>query len=356
MDSVRQNCDALATGGAVTGVLDPLHPTYTELKAMGRLPSTFPLFSPSQQQLPFDLIKTACPGATCVITATACLTAPLQIRGLVLEDLATEVVIAKKGNGGRSQIGNGAVVRGAGFTMPNPVAGNPVGIVCCQTVIDSSLHSQFVKVRDTRDPDLKGGMTINGALPNTFTLDVNGTADFAGGITTGGPITLNANGAAGAACSPDNEMVWGVVNGSPTLLKCSGGVWTPTGVVIGVAGAGCAQEGLIAQTVTGAGLVCRDGRFRPVVDLFGRQGVMSTALYAQGQVVPAPSCDPSMVPRVIPMGVVTACVIGGGTCANNTGSFQGLLLPGNVVSIQGSDGSVAGVSAQMAVATVCSTS
>ena len=90
-----------------------------------------------------------------------------------------------QGNGGRSQIGNGAVVRGAGFTMPNPVAGNPVGIVCGQTVIDSALYSQFVKIRNTRDPDLKGGLTLNGALPNTFTLDVNGTANIAGGITTG---------------------------------------------------------------------------------------------------------------------------------------------------------------------------
>lgn len=353
---VLQNYDALATGGPVPGVVNPLQPTFTELKALGRLPSTFPQFSPSQQQLRFDVARTACPGAGCVITATACLTTPLLIRGLAREDLATVAVIAMQGNGGRSQIGNGAVVRGAGFTMPNPVPGNPVGIICGQTVVDSALYNQFVKVRDTRDPDLQGGMTLSGALPNTFTLDVNGTANFAGGITTGGAITLDANGAAGAACAPDNQMVWGVVNGSPTLLKCSGGVWTPTGVVIGTAGVACALEGLMAQTLTGSGLVCRDARFRPVVDLFGRQGVMSTALYAQGQTVPSPSCDPSMVPRVIPMGVVTACVIGGGTCANNTGSFQGLLLPGNVVSIQGSDGSVAGASAQMAVATVCSTS
>ncbi len=48
MDSVLQNYDGLATGDAVPGVVSPLHPTYTEIKALGRLPSNFPLFSPSQ--------------------------------------------------------------------------------------------------------------------------------------------------------------------------------------------------------------------------------------------------------------------------------------------------------------------
>lgn len=261
-----------------------------------------------------------------------------------------------QGNGGRSQIGQGDRVRGAGFNIPNPVAGDPVGIICGQTVIDTSIYDKFVKVRDTRDPDLRGGMNLSGTLPSGYTLNVNGTANIGGGLTVGGPITLNASGNAGAACTTDNQMVWGTFNGAATLLKCQGGVWNLTGVVFGVPGSACAQEGLIAQTAKGAGLVCRDGAYRPVIDLFGKQGVMSMALYQHGAIVPAPICDGSMVPRIVPMGVVTACVVGGGACANNTVSFQGSILPGNVISILGSDGTVAGSSAQMSVATVCSTS
>lgn len=356
------NHDALANGTPVAGAADPLHPTFAEMMAMGRLPATYPANSPSNQQLRFDVFRTACPGAGCVITSTACLTTPFAIRGVAREDLTTVAVIAMQGNGGRSHVGAPATVRGAGFSIPNPIAGNPVGIICGQNVVDMAIYNQYVKIRDTRDPDLQGGMTLSGVLPTGFTLEVNGTANITnnltvgGGITVGGPITLNAAGVAGGACAPDNQMVWGTVNGAPAVLKCQGGIWTPTGVILGNPGAACATEGLLAQTATGAGLVCRDGFYRPVVDLFGKQGVMTMALYNQGATVPSPSCDATMTARIIPLGVVSACTIGGVTnpvCANNTGSFQGAVGPGNVVSITGSDGSSAGPSAQLAVATTC---
>ena len=81
---------------------------------------------------------------------------------------------------------------------------------------------------------------------------------------------------------------------------------------------------------------------------------MKMGVYSNGAVIPNPVCGVNMIPMLAPMGIVSACVVGGGTCSNNTGSFQGAITAGNVVSITGSNGLSAGT-AQLAVASLCST-
>lgn len=132
------------------------------------------------------------------------------------------------------------------------------------------------------------------------------------------------------------------------------GSWIPTAYPLATVGTPCPTEGQISQTASGSNLVCNGSIYRNVNDLFGKQGIFNIALYGNGDVVPSPVCGPSMIPTVVPLGVVSACIVGGGTCANNTGAFRGSIGGGNVVSITGSDGSLAG-NARMTVGALCST-
>lgn len=224
------------------------------------------------------------------------------------------------------------------------------GIVCARFGWGTE-DDDYLRLNDTRDPNFKGGETISGMIAGTpTTLQVNGDAVFTGNIA------INTTAVPEEACSTDKAMVWGDIAGVPTLLKCQSGLWKVAGGTLAVVGAACSPEGRFALTITGGNLVCRNSIYRRVEDLFGQQGVMSMDMYAHGSVVPSPICGPSMVGVLIPMGVVSACVIGGGACTNNTGSFAGSVGTGNVVSIVGADGTTPAGTARLAVAGVCSTS
>jgi prepilin-type N-terminal cleavage/methylation domain-containing protein len=352
---VLLNWEPLSSSGSVTGTVSPLQPTLAELSALGRVPSAFPVRSPSSQTIRFDILKTNCPGQNCILTATACLTSPLTVRGRVRDDLATIAMVNMKGDGGRSQTDQPTSVRGPSFNMANPVSGQPAGIVCAQTVTDTALYDTFVKRFDIRNPSLQGGASIAGNLPNGYTLDVTGKANVSSDLNVGGSVTIGGIGAIGGACSPENSLVQGTVGGVAVILKCQSGVYVPTGMTVGTVGASCSPEGRIAMTSSGSSIVCRGGSYRPIEDLLGKQGLLNMAIYSNGAVIPTPTCGANMTPLLMPMGIITACVVGGGTCSNNTGSFQGVIAAGNVVTITGSNGLSAGT-AQMAVASLCSIS
>lgn len=298
-------------------------------------------------------------GSACNVTGQVCFDQPVKGYQATAGDVdgpAMGVMLLRLGgNGGISVLGSQATITGsgAGWSVPNPISGTPAGIVCKQFGFGASGFASYLRERDTRNPDFQGGMTITGTNAAGESLTVNGTTTIAQNLNLSGALVLNSTGVAGAACSPENATVWGTIATLPALLTCRSGFYV-SAVPVALAGGSCTPEGRIAQSSAGASLVCRDGKYRPVVDLLGRQGLMSLTLYQHGQTATSPTCDAAMIPRLIPLGVVAACVVGGGTCANNTGSFQGTISTSNVVSITGSDGSVAGT-AQLTVAAVCST-
>ncbi|MDH4481708.1 MAG: hypothetical protein QE279_03270 [Rhodoferax sp.] len=174
----------------VPGFANPFSPTLTELKAAGFAAQTFAEFTPSQQVVRFDYIKTGtCPGVNCTITAMTCTATPFAVRGKPREDLATTVMINMNGQGGRSQIGAGNVVRGSGafIATANPL-GNVEGIVCGQDVLDASLYDRFVKINDTRDINLKGNLTVEQSLGAGKGTDATGASCTLGGILSSGEI------------------------------------------------------------------------------------------------------------------------------------------------------------------------
>lgn len=175
---------------AIPGFANPFSPTLPELKAAGFAAQTFAAFTPSQQVVRFDYIKTGtCPGVNCTITAMTCTSTPFAVRGKPREDLATTVMINMNGQGGRSQIGAGSVVRGSGafIATANPL-GNVEGIVCGQDVLDASLYDRFVKINDTRDINLKGNLTVEQSLGAGKGTDASWASCTLGAILSSGQI------------------------------------------------------------------------------------------------------------------------------------------------------------------------
>jgi len=309
----------------------------------------------------------------CQVTGLVCLTRPVRAYNAPAGELdaqALGVMFGKLGsNGGASFPGAAATITGADGTWnaPNPM-GNVAGIICARFGYGSETDD-YVRVADSRDPNLQGGLTINGVIGTSaanHSLQVNGTTNLlgdtivgdstanTGNLTVANALKIEGPGFPGNACSNNGAMVWSTVGNTQQMLYCSSGTWIISGMPTSTAGSACTNEGQLAQTLSGTNLICREGAYRPVADAIGRVGVSSLKLYGQNETVDTPTCGGGMTPRMIALGVVSACAVGGGACGNNTGAFKGTIT-GGVVTITGSDGSVAATDALMAVASICTT-
>jgi hypothetical protein len=192
----------LGAGSDVPGTANDLQPTLAELQALGRLPNTFPVASPGNQLVRVFITRTGCPGPGCNLVAMACLTEPMRVRARARDDLATVAMSAMDGRGGRSHVAAPDMIRGTLMgAVPNPF-GSVSGIVCGQTNVDAGVFESFARLRDTRDLDLRGGLTISGTNPTGEALRVNGdimTVNPATGavcvrILRNGQIDINCDG------------------------------------------------------------------------------------------------------------------------------------------------------------------
>lgn len=173
------NHNALANSLPVAGFVNPLSPTIPELITAKYIASPgFPTYTPQRQQIKTVVSLTNCPGPSCKIFSTAYTTAPMVYVGtteprydLVAAYLASP---GAAGAGAASQFGAETVLRSPNFTVPNPVAGNPGGIIAIGTYLDDGIYANFVRVQDTRDPDLLGQLTVAGDVTGKANV---GTSD-----------------------------------------------------------------------------------------------------------------------------------------------------------------------------------
>lgn len=194
-----------SNGLPVPGFANPLNPQLAELRALGRLSGGFPIAPgsmPTRQNVNITVQPGAtCPGINCEVRVLACTTTAMRIgtTGPVRFDLAATMVQSLKGNGAQSLQGNGGTVRGATMNTVNP-QGNVEGIVCATSAIDTALYNQFVRMNETRDPNLQGPLTVAGPTTINNTLSVSGNTD----VGTCAKIRA-ATGRAGFGCAdPDN--------------------------------------------------------------------------------------------------------------------------------------------------------
>lgn len=303
----------------VSGFANPARPTLAELIAAGRLRAGFPATTPTRQTLRFDVITTNCPGPTCQITGLACTTTPVNFGEPDPRwDMVTAMYEEQRGRGAQATMGNPGTINGPTGAFPNP-NGNMAGVVCGVTqMVDFALFDQYVRIRDTRDPDLRGNLTVAGTVtvggPTVLnnTLNVAGTATVQNNLTVGGAITAGpcinlaggAQGRAGFGCANPNDVPAGwtggvrsadVVanrsilasdnpgaftgnNGNFALVTADNGGGeaemrtsgrtaanrlTPTGQFAAGAACAAADEGAIARLAGGPGLVsCTQGLWR----------------------------------------------------------------------------------------------
>jgi len=224
------NFDNYANGLPIPGVANPLQPTVAELVALGRLNAGFPSGPgalPTRQSLRIDILKTNCPGENCELVTLVCTTAPLTLGGAYTRfDLVQTVVDQQDGSGGQSAIGAGGFIRGPAINVANPV-GNVEGIACGSSLLDTALYQRFVQRQDTRDPDLKGNLTVAGATTIGGATTINNNATVTGTMNVGGDTSLGgcakiiaSTGRAGFGCTDPNDLPGGYTGGvrSPDVV------------------------------------------------------------------------------------------------------------------------------------------
>lgn len=199
-----KNYDALAGGTAQTLVVPALGnayaPTVAELVRDKYISGNSLLdVTPQRQRIKVQITTPNCPGPSCTVVGLAYTTSPLVKTGttdirhdLLATFLASPGVagfglITKNGTDGSTLAGNN------GIALPNPLGAVP-GILAISTFMDQALYASFVRRLDTRDPDLRGGMTLSGVSKDGVnTLNVTGPTALTGPVGVAGDLTLGSS-------------------------------------------------------------------------------------------------------------------------------------------------------------------
>jgi prepilin-type N-terminal cleavage/methylation domain-containing protein len=225
---LERHFDKLAEGGVPIGAdgaplyADMHAPTLVEFKAQGLLPSGFPESSPIGGSVKVRLSPpSGCPGAACRVDALIYASRPLsdaqEQPDMMRMALLTE---AAGGYGGYATAGTASRLRGKTFDFSNPYAPGaevlPAGTPVLWAGMDLATATQYVRRFDKRDPELKGGLTVDGGISTTgqvagWRLQANEYLQIAGQASPG------------SGCGPDG-LVGRTQSGA--LLSCQSGVWS----------------------------------------------------------------------------------------------------------------------------------
>lgn len=156
-----------------------------------------------------------CPGDNCIVEALVRGERPLLQRGGSQPDEAriAQWLLAAQGNGAAVHAADPGRMRGAAFAFSNILPDGtelPVGTVGMAVTAEQLPLWSYLRVRDPRDPDFQGGLSVAG--------DIAGRRDAA----FDGQIVIGAEGMEGGDCDRDNAVVQDPGGG---LLVCRYGRW-----------------------------------------------------------------------------------------------------------------------------------
>lgn len=198
-------------------------PSLAQLSDMGYLPTGWNTNTSALNDKPYDISFRSTPAGCAPVNCN--IEGAVVIRGPIL-DLSTGrsdgivigPILQKIGaNSAVSLVTNPATLLGFDQTwsMPNPLTGDPAGVVAVRVGDTASAYAAFVRRGDPRDPNLRGNLS---ALGN---LSIGGTSTLNGAVTLkNAPLQLNN--AAGTNCVsmlPDGTV----------KINCTGAFNTKTG-------------------------------------------------------------------------------------------------------------------------------
>jgi hypothetical protein len=149
-----------------------------DLRTARNVPAGFPSYAPLANQALLRVIRSGgstCPGTQCRIDAMAYSVRPLHsgISRSGDSSMVGKFLMATGGYGLAAQIEQPDQLRGATGSFANPVDLSMDGIVGVHSLLDTTLYEQFVRIRDTRDPNLQGNLTVAGTT-NLNEVNVSG--------------------------------------------------------------------------------------------------------------------------------------------------------------------------------------
>lgn len=197
---VLQNDQPVVVNGVTlangTGAGQSRRPTTANLIAMGYLPTSFSanaVLNNGGYQYSIDKTPAGCVAAACAIDGLVWIDAPIFARGSTEPDGVSVGTIQMRigGNSAASDLTNPAVLlgTGGGFNLPNPVAGNPAGVVGVRVGFNAEVEAAYVRIGDTRDPNLAGPLTVAGLTTINNRLLVSNGASITGTLTVTSSIT-----------------------------------------------------------------------------------------------------------------------------------------------------------------------
>ncbi len=218
-------------------------PTIAQLVAMGYLPpgwtATTSTLNDAPYTIAFSRVPAGCVAAACNIEGHIVLQGPVRSGPTDSDGALIGPILARIGaDSGVSLTMDPAHIQGFGHTwsLDNPVPGQPAGVVAVRVGTASSGYGQFVRIGDTRDPNLLGNLTVAG---NTLFGDGTTRSEFRSALQIDGqPVALqDATGTACVTLKPD-----GVID-----ILCNGSLSATSGVFRDASGH--------ATTIAATGLV-----------------------------------------------------------------------------------------------------
>lgn len=264
-------------------VANRLAPTFNDLQGLALVDAASTPVSMFGVDYVFTVSRApaGCVAGTCVLTSTVHIPTPIlePVSGGVDGIVIGEAMLAGQGLIGTNDPAAPATIRGFrnAWNMPNPIAGNPEGILMAQVSYGATIDAYLR--RDGSTPML-GQLNMNGnPVTGATTIDATG-AVTAGSLATAGALNAGSASIAGdvsarnatfenltlqSATISGNLEVAGTMRAARVEGAGINGTVTAANVVVqgvSTSGQSCSTNGQMRRTNTGQILVCQSGAFK----------------------------------------------------------------------------------------------